>query len=86
MRCDTSFLEQPVKGKPRLVLAHHSEQSSVSAERSHVACDVRRTTKALLAGAHTYYGHRCLRRNALDLAKPVTIEHDIAGNEQSAMG
>ena len=86
MRCDSRFLEQPVKGKARLVLAHHTEQGNMSAKCAHVASYVSRTAKALLRGAHTHYGHRRFRRNAVDLAKPVTIEHDIAGNQQSVMG
>src|SRR2546426_7261305 len=75
--------EQPLESSPGLVVAHDADERDLRTERRRVTRDVPGAARALFVARNLYDRHRRLRRNALDLSKPVAVEHDVAHDEQA---
>ena len=75
--------EQPLERRAGLVGAGHRQERELRAQRRGVARDVGRPAGALFAARDLDDGHRRLRRDALDVAEPVAVEHDVADDEHA---
>ncbi len=64
----------------------HREKRRTALQRGDVARDVRRATRALFRPAHEHDGNGRFRRDAIDVAEPVAIEHDVADHEDAGAG
>lgn len=73
-------LDDPLAG---FVATDDAQQPGLAAERHGIARDVGRTAEPLLLTLHVHDRHRRLRRNAVDVAEPVTVEHHVADDEHT---
>ena len=84
-RCgvDAAFAEQLHDALARLVVADHAQQARLRAERGGVARDVGGAAQALFLALHMHDRHRRFRRDAVDVAEPVAVEHDVADHQHA---
>src|SRR5436309_2028088 len=66
-----------------LVVPDDADQRHLRAKRSRVTRDIGRTTGAFLTARDFDDRYRRLRRDSLDLAEPVAIEHDVADDQHA---
>src|ERR1700681_2058851 len=75
--------EQPLQRASRLVVANDADQGCLGAKRGDVARNIRRPARTFFAARNSNHRYRRLGRNALDIAKPVAVEHHVADHEHS---
>ena len=75
--------EQLLEHASRLVVADDADQGHLRAERRGVARDIGRTARPLLAARDLDHRHRRFRRDALNVAEPVAIEHHVADDQRA---
>ncbi|OIQ75656.1 hypothetical protein GALL_426770 [mine drainage metagenome] len=68
-----------------LVCADHRQQCGLRPERGGVERDVGSTADPVLVALHAHHRYWRLRRNAIDRAEPVTVEHDVADDEDTGL-
>jgi hypothetical protein len=69
--------QQPTQNRARFVAAYHRQQVDPATERCDVTRDICRAAGAFLHAIDFDDRNRRLRRDARDLAEPVSVEHDV---------
>ena len=64
-----------------LILSDDPGERHFCTQRNDVARDVGRAPKSIFLASHMHDRHRGLRGNALNLAKPVTVEHQVSNDQ-----
>ena len=80
-RAHMLLAEQALERASRLVIANDADQRCLGTQRGDVARNIRRPARTLFAARNSNHRYRRLGRNALDIAKPVAVEHHVADNE-----
>ncbi len=65
----------------RLVIPHRCQQMGPGAQGHHIESHIGRTARPFFFPPHLHHRDRRFRRDALDAAEPVAIQHDIAHDE-----
>ena len=80
---DAALLEQLTQVTRALVLTDDASERHACAKGYRITCHVGRTAQAIFATRDVDDGHRGLRRNPLNFAKPVAIEHDVTHHKHA---
>ena len=83
---DTGRRKQPRKAAAGLVVADNRKQRRAGAKTRRIARNVRGATGTLFGPRHVDDRHRRFRRDPLDVAEPVAIEHHVADDEDARLG
>jgi len=67
-------------------MADHAQQARTRTERSGVARNVGGAAEPVLLTLHMHDRHGRLGRDAIDVAEPVAIEHDVADHQNAGVG
>ena len=82
---DALVVQQAGQAVARLVLARHRQQGNPGAQRRGIARHVGGAARPLLGATDMHHRHRRLGRNAAHLAEPVTVEHDVADDQDAGI-
>ena len=60
------------------IVADHANQVAARPGGGDVGGDIGRAARRIAPVGHVHHRHRCLRRDALDVADEVPVEHQVA--------
>ena len=81
---DAGALEQRFNTVAGLVVAHDGKQCGTGADAGNVARNIGRTAEALFRARDAIDWYGGLRRNALGVSEPITVEHGVASDEHAS--
>ncbi len=77
--------EQRLQRTAGLVVADHAQHAYLGAQRGGVARHVGGAAEAFVAALDLHHRHRRFRRDALDIAKPIAVEHHVARHQDARL-
>jgi hypothetical protein len=83
---DAALGQHSAQLRARFVLACDAEESHARAQRRHIACGIRRAAWNAERADLAHDGHRRLGRDAIHVARPIAVQHQIAGDQHTPAG